>query len=171
MIFYDLSLNHGGSHEGCNALDIIEHDTVYFRRTKVERQNGFNKKSDINEIMLLPNTGSNIPPDRKLFVFQSSSTMSGADYFCRIVAENKLGVLVGENTGEPTVAFSYSRPYTMPHSKINFNIATQLVDFSAYFDSETLKPDIYWDIHHSRKFTEQELINIVNYYNKHVQIK
>jgi hypothetical protein len=170
-IFYDLSRNDGGHYLGCNALNIIKHDTVYFRRTEIERQNGFNKKSDMNEIVLHPNNDSSIPSDRKLFVFQSTSTWSGGDYFCRIVAENKLGVLVGGNTGEPTVAFSYCLSYEMPHSKINFDIATKLVDFSDYFDSETLQPDIYWDIYHNREFTEQELINIINYQNKHVQIK
>lgn len=165
-IFYDLSKNGGGEHLGHYALDIIKHDIVYFRRAEIERRDGSNRKSDINEILLPPNSDSTIPPDRKLFVFQSYSTWSGGDYFCRIVAENKLGVLVGEDTGEPTVAFSYCFFHKMPNSEINFSIATKLMDFSGYFDSETLKPDIYWDIHHNREFTEQELLNIINEYKK-----
>ena len=170
-IFYDLSKNYGGNHLGCNALDIVKHDTVYYKRTEIERRDAFNKKTDINEILLLPNFDSNIPSDRKLFVFQSLATRSNGDYFCRIVAENNLGVLIGENTGEPTVAFSICYFYSMPNSKIEFKIATKLIDFSGYFDSETLNPDIYWDIHHNREFTEKELDDIIEYYKKHVQVK
>jgi len=170
-IFYDLSKNDGGQCGGYDALDIIKHDTVYFKRTEIERHDGFNKKSNINDIVLTPNFDKNIPSDRKLFVFQTSSTKSRGDYFCRIVAENKLGVLVGEDTGEPTVAFSWCLFYTMPNSKIDFSIATTLIDFSHYFNSETLKPDIYWDIHNSREFTEKELNDIINYYKKNVQTK
>ena len=87
------------------------------------------------------------------------------------MAENNLGVLVGENTGEPTTGFTYSTHYEMPNTKIRFMIAAHLWDFSRYFDSETLQPDIYWDINHLREFTEQELNDIINYYSKHVQIK
>jgi len=163
-IFYDLSKNSGGQFGGYEALDIIKHDTVYFRRTEIARRDGFNEKSDVNEIALLPNHGTNIPSDRKLFVIQSSSTRSAGDYFCRIIKENHLGILVGEDTGEPTVAFSKSYSYEMPNSKIEFTIATTLVDFSSYFNSETLQPDIYWDIHHNREFTEQELLNVINAY-------
>jgi len=170
-IFYDLSKNRGGQFGGYEALDIIKHDTVYFRRTEIARHDGFNRKTDINEIVLMPNFDIVIPQDRKLFVFQSDYTMSRGDYFCRIVKENNLGILVGENTREPTVAFSWTNHYEMPNSKIGFNCATTLVDFSDYFNSETLNPDIYWDIRHNREFTEKELIEIINHYKKNVQIK
>lgn len=72
-----------------------------------------------------------------------------------------MGTLVGQNSGEPTIAFTRNYSYTMPHSKIQFSVATTLFDFSDYFKHETLHPDVYWDVNHTREFTELELIEII----------
>lgn len=181
-VFYDLTMNGGGIFN-LKALDIIKHDSVYFKLNVIDRIDQFNKKHKINEIVLYPtdsvirfnrkhkvsrvvlypNKSLNIPIKRKLFVLQGNNTASGADYFCRIVAENKLGTLVGQNTGEPTIGFSYSFTSTMPNSKITFGTATSFCDFSDYFKQETLYPDVYWDVNNCREFTEQELVDIVKY--------
>jgi len=164
-IFYDLSMNVGGNHYGVEALDIIKHDTVYLKYTKTSRIDAGIKNKRIKEIVLLPNPdNNNIPDDRILFVLQSAITASGADYFCRIVAENKLGILVGEPTGELTKTFSYSKEFTMPNTGIHYNMATTLVDYSDFFESLTTPPDIYWDLKNIKEFTEQELLNIINCY-------
>lgn len=165
-IFYDLTMNQGGSfdtfYSALKALDIIKHDTITFRIYKTEHTNQVNKKYRLNEIVLQPNmTDQRIPKKRKLFVLQGINTMSTGDYFCRIIAENKLGTLVGQNSGEPTIAFSCNYYYTMPNSKIQFSVATALLDFSDYFNHETLHPDVYWDVNHTREFTELELIDII----------
>ena len=171
-IFYDLSMNGGGEHYGAAAVDIVAHDTVYFKLNKIKRENITSvKKYEVNEIVSLPNFQSDIPKDRKLFVLQGIGTTSNGDYFCRLVTENNLGILVGQNTGEPITGFTYSTHYEMPNTKIKFMIAAHLWDFSSYFDSETLQPDIYWDVNHLREFTEKELNDIINHYKKHVQIK
>lgn len=170
-IFYDLSTNCGGTfktfYSSLKALDIIKHDTITFRLNKTERSNQTNKKYRLNETVLLPNNeDSIISKERRLFVIQGVNTGSCGDYFCRIVAENKLGTLVGQNTGEPTVAFTNSVFYTMPNSKIQFSVAEALFDFSDHFKDETLHPDVYWDVNNSREFTEQELIDIINHCNQ-----
>lgn len=166
-IFYDLSMNQGGSFNTFystlrTALNVIKHDTITFRIHKTEHTNQVNKEYRLNEIVLQPNpTDPNIPKERKLFILQGINTMSTGDYFCRIVAENKLGTLVGQNSGEPTTAFSCNNYYTMPNSRILFSVATSLLDFSDYFNYETLHPDLYWDVDHTREFTEHELIDII----------
>ncbi|MFS2725652.1 S41 family peptidase [Bacteroides thetaiotaomicron] len=175
-IFYDLSMNAGGSfdalYSALKALDIIRHDTITFRLNETKRIDQVNKKYNPNKRILQPNiTDENIPKERKLFVLQGINTASAGDYFCRIVAENKLGTLVGQHSGEPTVAFTRNFGYTMPNSKINFSVATSLFDFSDYFKEETLHPDVYWDVNHTKEFTEQELINIIEHCKKIEQQK
>ncbi len=165
-IFYDLSMNPGGSFDALylalKALDVIKHDTIIFRLNETKRIDQANKKNNPNKIILQPNnTTPKIPKERKLFILQGINTASAGDYFCRIVAENKLGTLVGQNSGEPTIAFTRNYSYTMPHSKIQFSVATTLFDFSDYFKHETLHPDVYWDVNHTREFTELELIEII----------
>jgi len=166
-IFYDLTMNGGGNHFGTEALEIIRHDTIYFRYKETTHipDSGI-KKGKINRAVSVPNHNDDgILDDRILFVLQSAATGSGADYFCRIIAENKLGVLVGEPTGELTKTFSYASPLcTMPHTFVNFHIATTLVDFSDYFKSLTTEPDIYWNLRNVKEFTEQELLQIINAY-------
>ena len=160
-------MNGGGDYyvlckEGVEAFNVIKHDSIYLKVNKIERSNHFNRKYKVNERLLPPNNTLNvIPCTRKLFVLQGINTMSGGDYFCRIVAENALGILVGQNTGEPTTAFSASHLDIMPNSKIPFAIATTLWDYSNYFKDETLHPHLYWDVNHCREFTEKELVDIV----------
>jgi len=164
-IFYDLTLNPGGNHYGVESLDIIKHGKVYLKYTVTSRINIYVKNKRIKQVVLLPNRNdSNIPDDRILFVLQSALTASGADYFCRIVSENKLGVLVGEPTGELTKTFSYAKEFTMPNTGIRYNMATNLVDYSEYFKSLTTPPDIYLNLKNIKEFTEQELLNIINCY-------
>ena len=165
-IFYDLSMNGGGNHFGTEAIDIVKHDTVYFKYKATIRVNNTTVNNlTINQIILHSNRDdSNIPDDRILFVLQSALTASGGDYFCRIIAENKLGILVGEPTCELTKTFSYAREFTMPHTGIKFHIASTLVDYSDYFQSLTTQPDIDWDLRTIKEFSEQELMMIINYY-------
>lgn len=165
-IFYDLSMNPGGTfdafYSALKALDVIKHDTITFRLNETAHIDQTNKKYNPNKIILQPNTADpKIPKESKLFVLQGINTASAGDYFCRIVAENKLGTLVGQNSGEPTIAFTRNYSYTMPNSKIQFSVATALFDFSDYFEHETLYPDVCWDVNHTREFTEQELIDII----------
>jgi len=165
-IFYDLTINGGGHHFGPESVDIIKHDTVYLKRTETTRIPCAGvKKERINRAISFSNRDdSNIPNDRILFILQSAITASNADYFCRVIAENKLGVLVGEPTCELTKTFSVSNGYTMPNTSIYFHVATVLVDFSDYFKSLTTPPDIYWNLRNVKEFTEQDLINIINAY-------
>jgi hypothetical protein len=167
-IFYDLSKNRGGGNiEQYKAFDVVKHNTIYYRVNEIRRNNNFNRKYEVNNVLLKPNYGNDsIPSDRQLFVIQGNMTGSRGDNFCRVFAYNKLGVLVGQNSGEPTKAFGITyHPHTMPNSKFNFTIATMFLDFPG-FDDETLTPDIYWDVHHNREFTEKDLLNIINHWKK-----
>jgi hypothetical protein len=121
-------------------------------------------KEKINQVVLFPNYNNNIPDDRILFVIQSAVTASAADYFCRTVSQNKLGILVGEPTGELTKTFSSFKEFTMPHTHIYFKVAPFLIDYSDFFKSLTTPPDINWDLKNIKEFTEQELIYIINCY-------
>ena len=164
-VFYDLTKNEGGNfdvfYSAIKALDVINHGTITWRYSKLLK-NKEKKGCQIKEVVLNSNFNPNIPKGRKLFVLQGINTLSTGDYFCRIVAENKLGVLVGQNTGEPSIGFScIQRNYVTPHSRIPFTVATALLDFSKYFSTETLCPDIYWDVNHNYEFTEKELVKIV----------
>ena len=166
-IFYDLTQNSGGQFStlwnfGMNALNIIKHDDIFFKVTETKRTEQGNNNYRTKKVVLKSNRDTNIPDNMKLFILQGGNTTSCADYFCRIVAENKLGVLIGQNTGEPTKAFTYTDDYVMmPNSKWPFQVATTLFDFSEYFDTETLHPDLYWDVNNNREFTEEELVKIV----------
>jgi len=165
-IFYDLTLNGGGNHFGGEALDIVKHDSLFLWRTETKRTPGTGvTKERINRAGSFPNRlDNNIPDDRILFVLQSAVTGSAADYFCRIVSENKLGILVGEPTGELTKTFSESNRYKMPHTSTDFSVASTFMDFSEYFTSLTTPPDIYWNVRSIKEFTEQELLHIINAY-------
>lgn len=171
-IFYDLTINGGGDYdvlcnEGAKALNIIKHGSIHIRFNKIQRINNFNKKFKVDDVISLSNKNSyRIPAERKLYILQGCNTMSGGDYFCRIVTENKLGILVGQDTGELTTAFSSAITDMMPNSKIQFSIPTALHDFSDYFKHETLHPDVYWDVNNTRKFTEEELIDIIKHCKK-----
>ena len=161
-VFYDLTKNEGGSfhtlHAAAKALDVISHGFVSLRYVKVDDSG----KQQVNEEVLPSNASENNIQERMLYILQGINTLSTGDYFCRMVAENKLGILVGQNTGEPTVAYSCTQGnYATPNSKISFTVATALLDFSEYFDTETLHPDVYWDVNHNRNFTEEELMKIV----------
>lgn len=167
-IFYDVTLNGGGQFPtlwsfGMNALNIVRHGDVYFRVKETRRTEQGVGEYQTNRMVLASNSKSDIPDDRKLYILQGTNTESCADYFCRIVAENGLGILVGQNTGEPTTAFTHADNYMMPNSKWSFQIATTLYDFSDDFKTETLHPDVYWDVNHNREFTEEELIKIVEH--------
>ena len=165
-IFYDMTLNPGGYHEEYQDINIIKHDTVYFKNMKTTRIPGEGvTKERMDTVLLFPNRNdNNIPDDRILFVLQSVSTQSCGDYLSRIIAENKLGILVGEPTGELTKTFSITSEYSMPNTSAKFRVATVFFDFSEYFKSLTTSPDIYWNLKNVKEFTEQELLNVINAY-------
>ncbi|MDR2086581.1 MAG: S41 family peptidase [Dysgonamonadaceae bacterium] len=166
-LFLDLSLN-GGGKRCFDLLDIVPHDTIY------ESYKAFNKKDPVlkeyRDIVRLPNRNQGVI-DRQLFVIQGNNTRSGADYFCRIIKQNNMGVLVGQNTGEPTVDFTFVDFYKTPHTRIEFSVATAYRDYSDSCPDETLHPDMYWDVNyrwsrHSDIFSEKELQSIVKQWNK-----
>ena len=166
-IFYDMSMNAGGNEEVvldfcAKAFDIVKHGDMYYEFRKIIRKNHVNYENDVSILIDKANKeDATLPEDRKIFVLQGGMTGSGGDYFCRIASENKLATLVGQPTGEPTTAFTHSFFYTMPHSRIGLAIAVALYDFSEYFHTETLHPDVYWDVNHTHAFTEEELMKIV----------
>ena len=162
----NLNINGGGNYRAFELLDIISHDTIFEKRSIIKRENGRNFKQDIRTVVRLPHSSTN-KSKRQLFVIQGINTGSNADYFCRIIKGNKLGVLVGGNTGEPTATFSYCYFYEMPNTKIKFSVANSFVDYSASFQDNTLRPDIYWDTNYKRiYFEEKELMDIVNKWKK-----
>ena len=166
-VFYDVTKNPGGipivMRDFCKkAFDIVEHGDVFLKVKSIVRKDGINQACDVEELFVKRNENARLPGDRKIYVLQGGYTGSAAKWFCHIVKQNRLGTLVGQPAAEPIVAFTSSPLYTMPHSKVQFTVATVLEDFSEYYGKdETLCPDVYWDVNNTRAFTEEELVKVV----------
>ncbi|MEL7586928.1 MAG: hypothetical protein AAGU19_09455 [Prolixibacteraceae bacterium] len=67
--------------------------------------------------------------DKKLnaFFIPSAGTISDA-YFCHIVAQNKLGALIGENIGTFTRDITFVKLCQTPFTRIWFDVATRVID-------------------------------------------
>jgi hypothetical protein len=166
-LFIDVRRNSGGNPGAVYwVFDYFQHDTIYTGYARI-----FRKPASLNiyqpyskEIIRLPQS-KGIHRDVNLFVLQNSQTASAGDLFCRLISQNNLGVLVGQNTGTFTKDFVMSHTKFLPNSNIIFNFATEFWDFSHDFNGETLNPDIYWDVSYN-ELTEKELLNIVNHCKK-----
>ncbi|MDR1155341.1 MAG: hypothetical protein LBL04_11590, partial [Bacteroidales bacterium] len=98
-MFIDVSTNGGGDAGIEKLFECFRHDTVYFnyaRFIKPLNDDDIIYQPYQSEVFCLPNeAGFN----GNLYVLQSELTASAADFFCRMVARNKLGVRIGKSTG------------------------------------------------------------------------
>jgi hypothetical protein len=167
-LFIDVSKNGGGQFEATyQVYDYFQHDTIYLGVSKITREtNGRNTYIPYTKtIIRLPQRDSSLF-NGNLFVLQGWGTFSCGDTFCRIVAQNKLGALIGSDTKTYTKDFGYVYTLNLPHTDIQINFPTTFLDFSHDFHTETLAPDMYWDINSKLNFSEKELLEILNAWNK-----
>lgn len=166
-LFIDVSKNGGGQRAIMLKLfNHIYHGTLGLSYVSFEQNTGqtVNNLYELNqEIFSLPNkNGFN----GQLYVLQGVNTCSAADFFCKIVAQNKLGTLVGQNTGTPNKDFTTLMSTLLPHTKLPIGCATRFCDFSDSWDGESLAPDMLWDVDDTIKFSEEELKSIIEKWNK-----
>jgi hypothetical protein len=162
-LFVDVSKNSGGHFEEvCRFFDYLSHDTIYLNYSKIERESpSVTKYIPYSKTLVRLPEKNNLLFSGDLFVLQSMTTASAADDFCRIVAQNSLGVLIGQDTGTHTRGFSSIWSFELPHTKLPFQVASAFWDFSRDFNTETLTPDMYWDTNFREEFSEEELQSIV----------
>lgn len=103
----------------------------------------------------------------QLYVLQGTVSASSADFFCRIVDQNRLGVRVGNSSGDLTKNFTTKKgEIVLPNTKIEYQCATIFIDFSQE-DAimESLAPDMFWETDYILNFTEEELKKIIKEWN------
>jgi hypothetical protein len=167
-LFIDLTKNEGGQLKPMfHVFDFLQHDTIFWGHSSITQKTYFTNSYELyrREIIRLPQKEKNLF-NGELFVLQSGSTLSGADYLCRIVSLNNFGKLIGQNTGGLTVGFSSNQSFVMPNSKLPFKCATLYRDFSHDCDTETFEPDMYWDTDYVGDFSEEELKKILDAWNE-----
>jgi hypothetical protein len=172
-LFVDVSKNGGGDSEyACRFFDYLNHDTICLNYSMIKRES-----SSITKYAPYNRTILRLPQENKqlfsgnLFVLQSMFTFSAADYFCRVIAQNKLGALIGQETGTFTLEMTDVRCFELPHTGFPFCVASSFWDFSRDFNTETLAPDMYWKTNFQDEFSEEELQAIVKQWEKQKEQK
>ena len=163
-LFLDLSKNSGGSGLISRPLlDIVSHDSIFEKYYAFRKAEFGNKRTLLNYLASPAKHNLYEKEDKQLFVLQGTKTVSAANYLCRLLKEYKLGILVGQPSGEPTIEFTGSSSFVMPNTKLPFSVANNLVDFSEFSPKEEkdFPPDMYWDVDYTIDFEEKELMEIV----------
>jgi hypothetical protein len=164
-LFIDVSKNMGGEIAVLTRfLDYFQHDTLFCRHT-------WKGKLPDNLTKVYPDNIASYPQkdeslfDGKIFVLQGMRTYSGGDVFCRIMAENKLGVRFGQETSQYGKSFLPAQTMGLSHVNLSFNCAFGLWEYEC-FDDALLQPDMYWDVDNTYEFSEEELnVMIKSYQN------
>ena len=164
-LFIDVKYNEGGNGNNVARLfDYLRHDTLYFKHSGIDWEPSANAhpvRPYQNEMIRLPNRdGFN----GKLYVIMGPVTCSAGANFCYIVAQNNLGALIGQNIGTFTRDMTFPTDYQTPHTGFRFSVATGVVDVSHDTPSESLAPDLRWEVEDTREFTEVELNNIIKHW-------
>ena len=162
-LFIDLSKNGGGNYDySYQVFDYLQHDTISMSYSKISKESSVNVYIPYHkEVIRLPQRDERFF-DKNLFVLQGVRTYSCGDQFCRIIAQNQLGKLIGTSTSTYTKDFGNVLQIELPNTKIPVGCPTALWDFSVDFKTETLDPDIYfWDVDYTNEFSEEELLNLI----------
>ncbi len=143
-IVIDLRENRGGDSTVIKEfLKYIDVDRVaYFYRLGVKNQRSI-KLDHYNRVLY----------SGDIYVATSNKTFSSAALFAGVIKYNKLGLTIGEPTGNATIRYGYSQRYELPNSKINFSISTTKWALPNASYNATIPPDI------TIKFRVDDLIN------------
>ncbi|NBI07766.1 S41 family peptidase [Senegalia massiliensis] len=86
---------------------------------------------------------SGISYDGDIYILVSKETFSSGNGLAGVFKYNNLGILVGGATGNSTKAYGNTISFTLPNSKIMYNIATKKILIPVNGShSNTIKPDI-----------------------------
>lgn len=109
---------------------------------KVETIRG--NKIGICRDSLLLSTSNICGISKKAFVLCNAGTFSTASAFCAIVQDNKLGVLVGDDTGGRGSDFGNFQAFLLPNSKLILQVSTsRFIRPNGNATFYSIKPDIY----------------------------
>ncbi len=129
-VIIDLRRNSGGEEV------VIREFLRYINVQKVELLNDLWFSNSINEQADLFNG--------EIYVLTSKETFSSAHGFAGVFKNNNIGLIVGEPTGNATLAYGNILRCELPNSKIEFNVATNIFKIpNKGVYSNTLEPDIY----------------------------
>ena len=162
-LFIDVSKNSGGQYTSTyQVFDYLQHDTIFMSSSKIAKKSSVNVYTPYQkELIRLPQRDKRFF-DKNLFVLQGARTFSCGDIFCRIIAQNKLGKLIGTSTSTYTKDFGNVVHLELPNTKIPLSCPTVFWDFSADFKTKTLDPDIYFpDVDYTNEFSEEELLKLI----------
>jgi hypothetical protein len=167
-LFIDVSKNMGGDVVVLSRfLDYFQHDTLFCRHK-------WKGKLPDNHTEVYPDNIASHPQkdeslfDGKIFVLQGTRTYSGGDMFCRIMAENKLGVRFGQETSQYGKSFLPAKSTGLSYVNLSFNCAFGLWEYEC-FDDALLQPDMYWDVDNTYEFSEEELNAMMKSYQKSIR--
>jgi hypothetical protein len=167
-LFIDVSKNIGGDLILLyHAFEFFQHDTLFFDYDRTTRDSLLVKKHTPNhrETVSLPKDNEKLFGG-KIFVLQGTLTNSAGDFFCRIIRQNKLGILIGRNTSQFTKAYGPAHSFRLPYTQLPVYCAFTLWDFSKSCKTETTEPDMQWDTDNTIEFSESELNAILSAWKK-----
>jgi len=103
----------------------------------------------------------------KIYVLTSPNTFSSANMFAAVLQDNKIGIIVGEPTGNKPSCYGHPLPFQMPNTGINFKIShKQFFRPEAALDSlDAVYPDveIYREIEDIINKTDQQMEVIIQW--------
>lgn len=84
-----------------------------------------------------------------VFILQSRETYSAAISLCESVRQRKIGIIVGEEGGQPIIYSGNIEIYHLPNSRISFSIATTYNWYEPTIPTKNgfLQPDIEYDVY------------------------
>jgi hypothetical protein len=159
-LFIDVSKNMGGDvNVVIKFFDYFQHDTLFCKH----KWKG--KLPDNCTEMFRDNIVSYPQKDKslfggKIFVLQGTRTYSGGDVFCRVIAENKLGIRFGQETSQYGKTFLPALTQGLVYVNLSLHCAFGFWEFEK-FDESLLQPDRYWNVDNTYEFSEEELNSMI----------
>ncbi|MDR1518341.1 MAG: S41 family peptidase [Dysgonamonadaceae bacterium] len=155
-LFIDVSKNMGGAVDiATKFLDYFQHDTLFCKHKWEGKLPTDLTEMYPNNIVSYPQKDKSLY-DGKIVVLQGTRSYSGGDVFCRVVAENKLGLRIGKETSQYGKTFLTAHNQNFSYVNISFSYACGIWEFEN-FDDGLLQPDMDWNVDNTFQFSENEL--------------
>ena len=78
----------------------------------------------------------------EIYVATSNKTFSSAALFTGVIKYNDIGLTVGEPTGNATIRYGYSNPFTLPNTELEYIVTSKKWDFTNVEYEPSIMPDI-----------------------------
>jgi hypothetical protein len=159
-LFIDVSKNMGGDVSVVtDFFNYFQHDTLFCRhRWKGRLPDNYTEMFPDN-IASYPQKDSSLF-DGQIYVLQGTRTYSGGDVFCRVMAENKLGVRFGQETSQYGKTCLPAKSQDFASVNLSFRYAFGFWEFES-FDDALLQPDMYRHVDSTYEFSEEELNSMI----------